>query len=68
MNNVTFVQPLLLWRSSKYYTSWVCVCSLRYPACNAYSPYFHLWLAPLYNIFLHFLINGTIFEKKESYW
>jgi hypothetical protein len=45
----------------------VCICSLSCPACNAHAPYYHLWLAPLYNIFPHFLTNGTIFEKK-SYW
>ena len=42
----------------------VCICSLRYPAWNAHAPYYHLWPAPLYNIFPHFLINGTIFEKE----
>ena len=44
----------------------VCVCTLRYPACNAHAPYCHLWPAPLYSIFPHYLINGTIFGK-ESY-
>ena len=42
----------------------VCVCSLRYPACDAHAPYCQLCPAPLYNIFPHYLINGTIFEKK----
>ena len=42
----------------------MCVCSLRYPACNALAPYCHLWPAPLYQFFPHYLINGTIFEKK----
>jgi hypothetical protein len=42
----------------------VCVCSLRYPACNAHAPYCHMWPAPLYNIFPHNLIIGNIFEKK----
>jgi hypothetical protein len=38
----------------------VCICSRRYPACNA--------PAPLCNIFPHYPINGTIFggEKKLS--
>jgi hypothetical protein len=44
----------------------VCICSLRYPASKAHAPYCHLWPAPLYNIFSHFLINGTIFEKKVT--
>jgi len=60
-----FVQPLLQWKSFKYYTFWVCVCSLRYPACNAHAPYCHLWPALLYNIFPHYLINGTIKKKKK---
>jgi hypothetical protein len=42
----------------------VCVCSLKYPACNAHAPYCHLWPTRLYKIFPHYLINGTIFEKK----
>jgi len=42
----------------------VCICSLRYPVCNAHSPYCQLWLAPLCNISQHYLINGTISEKK----
>jgi len=42
----------------------VCVCKLSYPACNAHAPYCHLWPAPLYRIFPHYLIYGTIFENK----
>jgi len=38
-----------------------CVCSLKDPACNAHAPYCHLWPAPLYIIFPHYIINGTIF-------
>jgi len=47
---------------------WLCVFSLSYPACNALSTFCRLWPAPLCNIFLHYLINGTIFENKNSYW
>ena len=39
----------------------MCVCSLRYPSCNAHAPYCHLWPARLNCIFPHYLINGTIF-------
>ena len=56
------VQPLLQWTSNLS----VCICSLRYPACNAHAPCCHLWPALLYNIFPHYLINGTIFEKKKK--
>jgi hypothetical protein len=42
-----------------------CVCSLRYPACDAHAPYCHLWSVWFYSIFSHYLINGTIFEKKK---
>jgi hypothetical protein len=59
------VQPLLLWKSSKCYILWVCVFSLRYPACNAHAPYCHLWPTRLYKIFPHYLINGMIFGKKK---
>jgi len=57
------VQPLLQWKSNYYYTVCVCICSLRYPACNAHAPYYHLWPTRLYNIFPHYPQNGTIFEK-----
>ena len=42
----------------------MCICRLRSPVCNAHVPYCHLWPAWLYNIFLHYLINATICEKK----
>ena len=42
----------------------VCICSLRYPVCNAHAPYCQMWLAPLCNISTHYLINGTISKKK----
>ena len=58
------MKPLLQWKSGKYYTTWVCVCSLRYPVCNAHAPRGHLWPASFYNIFPHSLINGTIFKIK----
>ena len=43
----------------------MCVCNLRYPACNAHVPYFHLRPVQLYNIFGHYLINSTIFGGKK---
>ena len=42
----------------------MCVCSLWYPTCNTRTPLCHLWPVWLHNIFTHYLINGTIFEKK----
>ena len=33
----------------------MCICSLWYPACNAHAPYCHVWPAPIYNIFPHFI-------------
>ena len=41
------MQQMLLWKSNEYYTTcvcvflrvFVCVCSLRYPECNAHAPY-----------------------------
>jgi len=40
---------------------WVCVCSLKYPACNVNVPYCHL--LPV-QIFFHFISNGTFSKKK----
>ena len=60
------MKTLSEWKSNKYYVSGVCVCSLRYPACNAHAPDCHLWPVRLYNIFLHYLIHGTIFGKKKT--
>ena len=57
---------LLLRKSNKYYT-WVCVCSLRYPACNAHAPYCHLWPVRLYNIFPHYLIIKRFSKKKNGF-
>jgi len=59
------VRPLLYWKSNNCYIFWVCVCGLRYPACNAHAPYCHLWPVLPYNIFPYYFINGTIFEKKK---
>ena len=42
-----FVWQLLPWKRNDYYTFWVCVCSLRYPACRAHASYCHLRPAPL---------------------
>ena len=34
------VTIFLPWNSNKYYIFWVCVCSLRYPACKAHASYY----------------------------
>ena len=52
-------------KGSKYYIFWVCVCSLMYPACNAYAPYCHLWHVWLYHIFPHYLTKVRISKKKK---
>jgi hypothetical protein len=41
----------------------LCVCCIKYPACNAHAPYSYLWSVQLYNIFPLYLINGTIKKK-----
>jgi len=43
----------------------VCEGLFRYPACNAHAPYYNLWPASLYKVYPHYLINGTVFEKKS---
>jgi len=59
-----FVQPFLQCKIKKYYIFWVCICSLRYPACNARVPYCHLWPAPPHEIFTLYPINGPISKKR----
>jgi hypothetical protein len=58
------VQPLLLWKSNKYYIFWEQIYSLMYAVCNNHAPYCHLWTVWLYGVFPHYLINGMIFEKR----
>ena len=44
----------------------VYVCSLRYPACNANGPYYHLWPVQHHNIISNNLKNSTIFKTKVT--
>jgi hypothetical protein len=48
----------------KQYVLCMCVCNLRYSASNAHAPYCHLWPVRLCNIFPHYVINVTIFDKN----
>ena len=57
---------LLPWKSSKCHIFWVCICCLGYPACNAHASFCHPWPARLHSIIPLYLINGTIFWKKEE--
>ena len=62
-------QPLLQQKNNKYYIFRVCVCacSFRYTACNAHASYYVTTGPSASAIFsLHYLINGTIFEKKVT--
>ena len=58
------MEPLLQWKSGKYYIFWLGICNLKYPACNEHAPICHQWTARLYSIFPHYLITGMVFEKK----
>ena len=58
---VSFSIRILHHGISNYYTTWVYICSLRYPACNAHAPYCHLYSVWLYYIFFHFPTNCMIF-------
>ena len=50
-------------KNNKYYIFWVCVCRLRYRACNAHAPNCHLCSVLRHHIFSRYLINGAIFGK-----
>jgi len=58
-------QRLLQWKSNKHYICRVWVCNLCYSACNTHLPSGRLWSVGLQNNFQRYLINGTIFEKKN---
>jgi hypothetical protein len=58
------VKPSLQRKSNRYHVIWVNIYNRKYPAWNAHAPYCNLWSVWLYNIFPHYLINGTIFENK----
>jgi hypothetical protein len=66
MYNVTFrrISATTVTEGRQYYIFWMGVCSLKYPAWNSYVPYCHLWPVRLDYILPHYLISGTIFEKK----
>jgi len=55
---------LLQWKSYKNYTFQVCVCSLRYPACNTHAPHCHLRSVRLCNIFLTLSHNQQAYRMK----
>jgi hypothetical protein len=59
-----FVQSLLLWKSNQYYIFWVCLCRLRYPACNVHAQHCYLWPAQLFNVF-HITSKTKQFSKKK---
>jgi hypothetical protein len=46
-----------------------CACSLSYPACETYAPYFHLWTVWLYHIFFFpdYRQKGKIFGNVNQY-
>jgi hypothetical protein len=60
------IRATIVWVENKFYIYWVCICSLRYPACNVNVPYPYLWPAWLYSIFPHYLTNGTLSLKKKK--
>jgi len=57
------VQPLLQWKSNKYFILGMCVCALSYLARNAHASFCHLLSVRLYNIFPHYL---TLFFENLS--
>ena len=58
--------PVFVEKQQVLYILSVCVCRLSYLACKVHAGYCHLWPLLLYQILSHYLINGTIFEKKRK--
>jgi hypothetical protein len=53
--------PMLQWKGHMDYIFWVCICSLRYSACNALAPYYiSICLAPE-----HF---STLCHQRHDFW
>ena len=51
---------------NKHYTFWVCVCSLRYPACSTHGPYYIVIVAcPALLHFSTFSHKRHDFRKKK---
>jgi hypothetical protein len=49
----------------KHVIIWACVCSLRYPVCNAHAPYyFVIWGLPRFTIFFHIISQTGQLKKK----
>jgi hypothetical protein len=64
-NNTGYVHITLRWGKKQYILHiWMCVCSLRCPACNAHAPHCHLCPVWVHSIFPHHLINCTTSGKK----
>ena len=51
---------------NKNLISCVSVGNLSYPACKVHAPYWHLWPVRVCCIFPHYVLNGTILEKKGT--
>ena len=66
------MKSLLQWKDDKYYTFWVCVCSIRHPTCIAHAPYCHLWPVPVQYISILYpkrhYFGKTKFNIKCVYW
>jgi hypothetical protein len=60
------VQPLLQWKSNKYSTTVFAFVALGIQYAMRMRHIYHLWPAPLSNIFPQVLINGTICVKKGT--
>jgi len=58
--------PLLQWKSNNYYIFWVCIFSLgTQHVMRMRGIILSSVTCPLYHIFPHYLLNDTIFDKKE---
>jgi len=58
------MQPLIQWMSFIIVYPSVCICSFSYKACNVRAIYWLVWPVRMWRNFPHYLLNGTIFERK----
>jgi len=61
------MKPFMQWKSSKYYICfWVCICSRRYPVCNAHASYCRLWPVTLCRNFSALSHQRHDFREREN--
>jgi hypothetical protein len=63
MNVQRKTEAFLQWTKNRYHIIWVCICSLKYPACNEFAPLCPV-SCPTLQYFSTYFHKRKIFEKS----